>query len=666
MSNALNNTTGPVDNSHSAKSSYRVLLNGAVKFAAGFWAERQAVNHKVSLKHGYAMLNKAGNLHNLKMAAGLETGIYRGMNFSDETVYKWLEALGWELGRAPDEELQAIANEVISLVAAVQQPSGYLNSYYQVVEPERKWSDLDFGHELYCAGHLIQAAVAFKRALNDDRLLEVVRRLMDHIETMFGPGKKEAACGHPEIEMALVELSRLTGEQRYLQLAQFFVDQRGKKKMRGLGANGPEYHQDHVAVREAQGVAGHAVRQVYLATAIADLYMESGEQALLEASQRLWDDMTKGKMYITGGIGSRYDGEAFGESYELPADQCYCETCAAIGSFFWNWRMLLISGESRYADLMERLLYNGILSSPGLDGAGFFYVNPLMLRNGHYVRLSANPPEEHQSSGRPEWHSVACCPSNTMRLRASLSNYFATSNTSGIQIHQYSNMEISHLLGEYNCIALKLETKYPWDGRVKIVVDKSSDEPWNLSLRIPGWCQSFSIRVNGEDINSSLQKGYMVIERMWKTGDVVDADFTMPAFLIEADPRIDSVRGCVAIQRGPLVYCLEEHDQQPGVNLSDVNIDPSTELTSQWQGDLLGGVMTIEGVGYQIGRSGWQENGLYRPMVLGNDNRASDQKVKLTAIPYYAWGNRGLKSMRVWIPYTQGSVVERRSEPVEM
>src|SRR5688572_2348604 len=339
MSDALNKTTGPVDNSHSTHSAYRVLSNGAVKLTNGFWAERQAVNHKVSLKHGYAMLNKAGNLHNLKMATGLESGEYHGMNFSDETVYKWLEALAWELSRVPDDALQALADEVISLVAAAQQPNGYLNSYYQVVEPERKWSDLDFSHELYCAGHLIQAAIAFKRAVGDERLLKIASRYVDHIESVFGPGKKEEACGHPEIEMALVELSRLTGEKRYLHLAQFFVDQRGKKKMRGVGANGPEYHQDHMAVREAEGVAGHAVRQMYLATAVADLYMESGEQALLETSRRLWEDMTRGKMYITGGVGSRYDGESFGESYELPPDQCYCETCAVIGSCFWNCRL---------------------------------------------------------------------------------------------------------------------------------------------------------------------------------------------------------------------------------------------------------------------------------------------------------------------------------------
>ena len=420
--------------------------------------------------------------------------------------------------------------------------------------------------------------------------------------------------------------------------------------MRGVGANGPEYHQDHVAVREAEGVAGHAVRQMYLATAVADLYMESGEQALLKTSHRLWNDMTKGKLYITGGIGSRYDGESFGETYELPADQCYCETCAAIGSFFWNWRMLLISGESRYADLMERLMYNGILSSPGLDGSSYFYVNPLMLRNGQYVRLSTNPDEEHKASGRPEWHSVACCPPNVMRLLASLPNYFATRNETGIQIHQYTNMEISTSLNKHDSVALTIETEYPWDGRVKITVTESGNQPWKLGLRVPGWCHNFGIKVNGQDVNGSLQKGYVLLERIWQTGDVVETDFTMPSFLVEADPRVDSVRGCVAIQRGPIVYCLEEHDQQEGVNLLDVKIDPSEELTSRWQDNLLGGVMLIEAMGFQPDRSDWLENGLYRPLVLKNENRSSDRKVKLTAIPYYAWGNRGLKSMRVWMP----------------
>jgi uncharacterized protein len=648
MSGALDKATGPVDNLSSTNSFYQVLSNGAVRFTSGFWAERQEVNHKVSLKHAYAMLNKAGNFDNLKMAAGLESGSYRGMNFADENVYKWLEAMGWELGRSPDEELRALADEVISLVAAAQRPDGYLNSYYQVVEPEQRWSDLDFGHELYCAGHLIQAAIAFKRAMDDDRLLTIALRFVGHIEIVFGPGKKEEACGHPEIEMALVELSRLTGEKRFLQLAQFFVDQRGKKKMRGVGANGPEYHQDHVAVREAEGVAGHAVRQMYLAAAVADLCMESGEQALVEASYRLWNDMTRGKLYITGSVGSRYDGESFGEMYELPTDQCYCETCAGIGNFFWNWRMLLMTGESRYANLMERLMYNGILSSPGLDGTSYFYVNPLMLRNGRYVRLSTNPDKERKISGRPEWHSVACCPPNVMRLLASLPNYFATRSEADIQIHQYSNMKVSSGPNR-----LAIETEYPWDGRVKIMVTESGDQPWKLSFRVPDWCKRFGTKVNRQDVDSHLEKGYTTLERMWRAGDVVEIEFAMSPFWLEADPRVDSVRGCVALQRGPIVYCLEGQDQESDVNLLDLKIDLSEELTSRWCADLLGGVLTLDGIGYQQDRSNWQENGLYRPLIRENEMRHSEQKVKWTAIPYYAWGNRGLESMRVWIPYMQ-------------
>lgn len=651
MTDAYNNAAGPVDNSHSPNATFKTMALSAVKFTNGFWTQRQSLNHKVSIKHGYAMLHQAGNFHNLKMAAGLASGNFRGMNFADENVYKWLEALGWELGRSPDIELQSLADEVITLLSKAQAPDGYLNSYYQVVEPDRRWSDMDFGHELYCAGHLIQAAVAFQRAVGDERLLHIVIRFADHIDSVFGPGKKEEACGHPEVEMALVELSRLTGTERYRQLAQFFVDQRGKNRMKGIGANGPTYHQDHIAVREAQEVAGHAVRQMYLATAVADLFMESGEQALLAASRRLWEDMTRGKMYITGGVGSRYDGESFGESYELPPDQCYCETCAAIGNFFWNWRMLLISGESRYADLMERLLYNGILSSPSLEGTGFFYVNPLMIRDGQYVRLSTNPDRETNTSGRPAWHSVSCCPPNVMRLLASLSHYFVTQNENGIQLHQYSNAQISITSESGLATALYIETEYPWTGHIRIEIKETHEQPWTLSLRVPGWCQSFDIQVNGQDVKSKLERGYVQIERTWTAGDVVEIDLAMQPILVKADWRVDSIRGCAALQQGPVIYCVEEADQEPGVNLLDIKINPTEPFTPQWRGELLGGVVTLEGTGYQQDRPHHQSNGLYHSLGQHSETHSSLQKVRLTAIPYFAWGNRGLKSMRVWIPY---------------
>ena len=639
---------GPVDNSMSLHSALKTVPYRAVQIKSGFWANRQAINRLVSLKHGYEMLEKAGNFHNLKMAVGRETGKFYGYNFADEDVYKWLEALAWELGNNPDDELQRMADEAITLISAAQQPDGYLNSYYQVVEPHRKWANLDFGHELYCAGHLFQAAIAFQRAVGDDRLLQVSRRLADHIDSVFGPGKKEGTCGHPEIEMALVELYRTTAEAKYLKLAQFFIDQRGKRKMKGMGSNGPEYHQDHIPVRQATEAAGHAVRQMYLLTGVADLYMETGEQALWEATNRLWLDITRSKMYITGGVGSRYDGEAFGESYELPPDQCYCETCAAIGSLMWNWRLLLTSGDSRYADLIERTLYNGILSSPAIDGRHFFYVNPLILRNGMSMRQSTNPPEGITVTGRPEWHTVACCPPNVMRLFSSLSHYLITTNDNGIQVHQYAPAEIdlSFLAGRR--VALRIETKYPWDGVLKLVVNESDGSPWELRLRVPEWCPSARISVNGEAIKApEIEKGYFVLNRAWVANDIVQLELEMAPELIESNPRVDATRECLAIRRGPIIYCLEAIDN-PGPNLLDIQLNETTPLISDWREDLFPeGVMVVQAKGYALEGEDWQSQ-LYSR--LGGHKDLKRTHVPLMAIPYYAWANRGLDGMRVWVP----------------
>jgi hypothetical protein len=490
--------------------------------------------------------------------------------------------------------------------------------------------------------------VAFERALGDDRLLKVARRLADHIASVFGPGKREGACGHPEIEMALVELYRATGDETYLKSAQFFIDQRGRKKMRGLGANGPEYHQDHVPVREAGEVAGHAVRQMYLAAGVADLYMETGEQALLEAVQRLWRDMTGTKMYVTGGVGSRYDGEAFGEAYELPSDQCYCETCAAIGSLMWNWRLLLITGQSCYAGLIERTLYNGILSSPGLDGRHYFYVNPLMLRGGHTLRLSSNPPQGETFAGRPEWHDVACCPPNVMRLLCSLEHYCVTVSAGGLQVQQYASLDVDTRLADHQTVALSVETGYPWHGQIRITLRQPGTSSWQLGLRLPEWCRSFDLALNGLPVEHPvLEKGYIVLERRWKRGDVIELTLSMPPFLVEPNPRVDATRDCLAIQRGPVVYCLEGCDQEVPGSLLDVRIDASQPLREQWQDHLLGGIMTVEAAGCLADPEPWQ-GALYRP--AGTPSTATGRPVRLTAVPYYAWANRGIGSMRVWIP----------------
>ena len=437
-----------------------------------------------------------------------------------------------------------MADTVITLLEAVQQPDGYLNSYYQVAEPDNKWSDLDHGHELYCAGHLIQAAVAFARAAGDDRLLRVSLRFVDHIYEHFGPGKRDGTCGHPEIETALVELYRLTGDARHLTLAQLFVDRRGRNRMRGHAGYGADYHQDHVPVREADAVTGHAVRQLYLTTGATDLYMETGDATLLAAMHRLWQDMTGSKMYLTGGVGSRFDGESFGAPYELAPDTCYCETCAAIGSLMWNWRLLLLTGEARYADLFERTLYNGVLASPGLEGRSFLYVNPLQVRGGRYVRASTDVSDGAQAS-RPAWHFVACCPPNVMRLLASLGHYLATEDGSGVQVHQFAPMHLAAQAGG-SAVQVQVETDYPWDGRVLVRVERAGAGAWTLRLRRPGWCRSAVLRLNGQELEAAPQPdGYFAVTRAWMPGDTLELEMEMEPRFVAPNPRIDAVRGCV-------------------------------------------------------------------------------------------------------------------------
>ena len=616
------------DTSRSPYAKLHALPLGAVQLEDGFWKGKQATNYATSLIHGYRMLEQAGNLHNLRLVSGQAEGDYRGRLFLDENVYKWLEAVAYGLAHQPDAELQQMADEAIGLIAAAQQPDGYLNSYFTVVEPQNRWSDLDHGHELYCAGHFFQAAIAFSRALGDTRLLAIATRLADHIDSIFGPGKREGAPGHPEPEMALVELYRETGEKRYLELSRFFIGQRGKNQMRGLGWYGPEYHQDRVPIRDASVIEGHAVRALYLMSGVTDLYLETGEQALFDALMRLWHDMTSGKLHITGGAGARYEGESFGDPYELPNDQCYCETCAAIASIMWNWRLLLATGEARFADLMEQTLYNGFLSGPALDGTHFFYINPLLSRGGY---------------ARAEWYSVACCPPNIMRTLASIEGYMATTSAEGIQLHLYHAATIAHPERD---LALSIATEYPWEGQVSITVTATDSDPWALGLRIPIWCQSASLRVNGEPVETpALPGSYTSITRAWQTGDVVTLDLPMPAHLVEAHPLIDTTRGATALQRGPVLYCLEQVDHD--FDIMGAQIDPSAPMQTAWRGDLLGGVKVITATGYSLETTSWG-NQVYRPLsVQGTTPR---RPVTLTAVPYHVWGNRGENAMRVWIP----------------
>ena len=385
--------------------------------------------------------------------------------------------------------------------------------------------------------------------------------------------------------------------------------------MKGHRSYGPEYHQDHVQVRQVIEAAGHAVRQLYLASGVTDLFLETGEQALLDAMLRLSKDIIETKLYITGGLGARFDGEAFGDPYELPTDQCYCETCAAIASLMWNWRMLLASGEGHYADQMERALYNNILASPALDGQHYFYINPLMLREAKYLRLSTDlpPSEVFIPSQRPEWHDCACCPPNVMRLFSSFSHYLATHDAKGIQIHHFASADIECDLPTGLRVKLNIMTEYPWQGHIKLRVVESGNAPWVLSIRIPEWSQNPRLSINGEIVRDlRREKGYLVLEREWQAEDVVELELEMEAMLVASNPRIDATRGCLAIQRGPIVYCLEDRDQEIKGRLLDVEIDKNQPLLTRWDSDLLDGVMVVEANGQFVDSESWHGH-LYQP-----------------------------------------------------
>ena len=625
------------DTANSPHARWRSLPLEAISVTEGFWAHRQEVNRQVTLRHGYRQLEEAGNLNNLRLAAGQGQGEYRPPLFMDSDVYKWLEAAAYDLGNRRDPEIEGMAEELIDLLEAAQEEDGYLNSYYQVVAPEMRWVDLDHGHELYCAGHLAEAAVALHRTTGNTRLLGVAQRVADHIDSVFGSDKREGAPGHPEIELGLVELYRETGQRCYLDLAQFFVDQRGRGLMRGDRRHyGAEYHQDRVPVREADIVEGHAVRQLYLTSGVTDLYLETGEDALLDAMHRLWHDMTARKTHIIGGFGARFTGESFGQPYELPSDRCYCETCAAIAAMMWNWRMLLATGEARYADLLERSLYNGFLSGVSLDGRRFFYVNPLQSRGG---------------VERPGWYSCACCPPNVMRQIAMIGHYAASTSDKGVQLHQYLSGEVQ--TGSDNGVArsLGIETRYPWEGHVRVTVKETGDGAWTLGLRIPAWADGAWLAVGGERVDTPAEAGsYAAITRAWRAGNVVDLHLPLAPRLTEPNPRVDAIRGSVCIERGPLVYCLEEADLPEGVDMLDVRLPLGAPMQAAWRQDLLGGVMAIETEGQVAEMDAWGDD-LYRP---ASDDAPALKPATLTSVPYYAWANRGPGTMRVWVPRAEG------------
>jgi DUF1680 family protein len=625
--------------SKGAHTALHPLPVGAVQLNADkFWGERQQVNGRSTIPLGKDRLERAGNLHDLRLAAGLATGDYRGPVYQDSDVYKWLEAIAWELGRRDDPELEQLQRDITSLVQRAQLPDGYLNSYYQTHPDAHRYSDLAHSHELYCAGHLMQAAIAQERATGEHGLLSVATRFADHLVDTFGPSKRQGVPGHPEVEMSLVELYRLTGHEQYLLLAQYFIEARGHGLLQDLRF-GPAYYQDRLPVRDMTSLEGHAVRALYLAAGATDVAMESGDTALLQALVAQWEDMVSCKTYLTGGLGSRWAGEAFGEAYELPPDRSYCETCAAIASVFWSWRLLLATGERRYADLIERTLFNAVLPGVSPDGTRFLYVNPLQLRSGDDSMSSRSP-----GRGRQLWFDTACCPTNLMRFFASLDQYAWTATAVGLQCQQYFSARVSCELPK-GSVVVDVETDYPWDGHVLLEVIAAPSNPWELALRVPHWCNSARVSWPGQRPELVPDdSAYIKAFRSWHPGDTITLELDMRAKRIRASRDIDSVYGCEAFERGPLVYCIEQVDLDQE-ELSQVRsvAGPVDAVPHPRLDGLIALSVPIVMAESPVGRPEW-------PYGEGLPHETYGPKAQALATPYFAWGRTIPGPMRVWVP----------------
>jgi len=637
-----NSVPGPVSPVSGHQLAVTPLGLHEVTLTGGFWGQWQRQNREVTTPHALAWLERDGSVDNLRRLGQGDPGPHRGMWFSDSDLYKVLEGVSWDLGREPDEHLAGVVRDMAAIIAAAQEPDGYLNSYVQGGHQVR-WDNLVTSHELYCMGHLIQAGVAHKRATGGDELLDVVRRVADCVVRDFGDLRRKDTDGHPEIEMALVELYRVTGHAPYLDLARQLIDVRGHRVLAAEGHFDSAYYLDATPVREQSTVVGHAVRALYLLSGVIDVYLETGEQALLDAAVRQWSSMVASKLYLTGAVGSRFEGESFGDEYELPPDLAYGETCATIALIQASWRLLLATGESRFADVIERALHNLFAASTSVERNAFFYNNPAQRRSARPAApLDTRPSRAEAPGTRPQWFPCACCPPNIMRTIAALAGHVATRTDDGLQIHLYLPATIDTPVA-----SLTMQTQYPLDGAVTVTVTATREEPWTLALRVPDWCRGASATVNGESVPVGSE-GYVRINRTWQTGDVVAFTMPMPARFTVAHPSVDAVRGEVAIERGPVVYCLESPDSPDGVDLNHIEVLVDEPLAERVAEDLPGGPgVVVEVAAVMRDDSAWAGTGWF---ALDEEPAESGRRVTLTAIPYRLWANRGPSVMRIFVP----------------
>lgn len=573
-----------------------------VKMTDSFWLPRIDKHAEVTLPACIRQCEvETQRVKNFAIAGGLEPGEFKGLVYDDSDLYKMIEGCSYSLMNHPNPGLEKKLDEIIGKIAAAQQKDGYLMTYFILGDLSRRWTNMD-KHEMYCCGHLIEAAVAYYNATGKRSLLDVAIKYADHIDNTFGEGKKTWVPGHQEIELALVKLYRVTKDERYLKLSHWLLEQRG----RGLGDwQAKDYYQDLKPVSRLSKISGHAVRAMYMFTGMADLASITKDTSYVHALDRLWDDVVHTKMYATGGIGSSRKNEGFTDDYDLPNAEAYCETCASVGMVFWNQRMNMLKGEGKYVDILEKAMYNGALAGISLSADRFFYVNPLESDGTHH---------------RQPWYGTACCPSQISRFLPSVGNYVYATSPDALWVNLYMGSETAMTIDNVP-VSVRQTTRYPWEGKVRLSVHPKRKAKFTVKLRLPDWCAKYTLAVNGKEYEAPEELQYLAIDRVWEPGDEITFDMDMPVKVVAADPRVKANVGKRALQRGPLVYCMEETDNP---EYDEATLSASMNYVTAFEPGLLGGVVTITAA-----------NG--------------DDLYKF--VPYYAWDNREPGKMKVWVDY---------------
>lgn len=632
------------------------------KIEDSFWSRMRDTVRREGIPYQWKALNDqipgaepSYCMRNFRIAAGKEPGQHAGFVFQDSDIAKWIEGAAYSLRWHPDKELEAVIDGAIEEVVAAQQPDGYLDTYYIIGGLDKRWTNLKDNHELYCAGHMIEAAVAYYQVTGKRVLLDAMIRFVDYIDSVLGAeaGKLHGYPGHPVIEMALMRLYAVTHDPKHLKLAKYFVDQRGQRPLYFQQEDERnhnafywkdsyfqyQYYQAGMPIREQTEAQGHSVRAMYLYSGVADVARETGDAELAEVCRRLWANTVRRRMYVTGSIGSSEYGEAFTFDYDLPNDTIYGETCAAIGLVFFARRMLSLEAKGEYADVMERALYNGVISGMQLDGKKFFYVNPLEVLPEACLKDYG---KRRVKVERQKWFGCACCPPNIIRLIASLEDYIYSASGRDLFVHLYVGGGFEADV-DGKPVRIATRTNYPWEGDVGFSVGLDAPTAFALKLRVPGWCGGYTLKLNGEALTVPVEDGYAIIDRLWQDGDRIELALDMPVTLVRANPRIYEDVGKVAVSRGPLVYCLEEADNSRNLHNLRLGDAAASDFQTAWKPDKLGGIVELKSPGLRETDDGWGET------PYSGVKAIETQPVTLTWIPYYSWANRTPGEMRVWV-----------------